>query len=443
MKSGKFAILSAVACAFVGVGLSVLITRSFAPAVRVPDAPAAAMPFDDPYHVCVDGAWPTQADARPRVDACSKALQMRWLRPDEVALARLTRGVARTMLGNGVTSAEDYLEALKHYDGAIDPRNPDALSVYRRAVAEQGLGQSDRALVDYDTAIRLDPRNAFAYLDRGTLLATRGRNYLRAVDDFDRTLQIDPANVTALIARGDAWSQLGEFGPAVADLDRALELSPANAQALVGRGLVWSRLGKLNLALQDYNAALTSAPRHPFALSNRAAIYAAKGMYGLAIRDLDAALEIDDRNAVAYYNRGYAQFALDNYAAAIANYEAALQLDGNMGLAHLNLCLARVVAGLAAKNDLADCDAALKLMPLNPEVRETRGFVFLKLGEPAKALKEYNAALEVDPNRPLALYGRGLAKCGLGEGQAGDRDKTAATAIAPEVVRQFTRFGVS
>jgi tetratricopeptide (TPR) repeat protein len=120
-----------------------------------------------------------------------------------------------------------------------------------------------------------------------------------------------------------------------------------------------------------------------------------------------------------------------------------LRLDDSMGLAYLNRCLARVVAGLAAKGDIADCDTALKLMPLNLEVRETRGFIFLKLGEPAKALKEYTAALDIDPNRPLALYGRGLAQCRLGKEQDGEKDKAAATAIAPDIERQFTRFGIS
>jgi hypothetical protein len=65
-------------------------------------------------------------DAQQRSDACSQALQTRRLRPEEVALARLTRGVARTMLGSIVASSEDYREALKDYDGAIDPTHPDA-----------------------------------------------------------------------------------------------------------------------------------------------------------------------------------------------------------------------------------------------------------------------------------------------------------------------------
>src|SRR5260370_8441061 len=97
------------------------------------------------------------------------------------------------MLGKTVASSEDYLEALKPYDGAIDPTHPDALDFFRRATAEQGLGQTDKALADYDSAIRLDPKNPLAYLGRGTLLATRARNYRRAIRDFTPPLQIHPA----------------------------------------------------------------------------------------------------------------------------------------------------------------------------------------------------------------------------------------------------------
>lgn len=197
------------------------------------------------------------------------------------------------------------------------------------------------------------------------------------------------------------------------------------------------------LALKDYEAALEIAPREPFALSNRAAIYARQGKYGLAIRDLNAAVEIDNHSAAAFYNRGYAQFSLGHYAEAIADYDAALRLDGNLGLAYLNRCLTRVVAGSARADDLGDCDIALKLMPLSLEVRESRGFIFLKLGEPAKALKEYSAVLATDANRPLALYGRGVAQCRLGKGQDGEKAKAAAIAVSPNIGWQFSRFGVS
>ena len=85
-----------------------------------------------------------------------------------------------------------------------------------------------------------------------------------------------------------------------------------------------------------------------------------------------------------------------------------------MGLAYNNRALSRAVAGSDLVAALADSDQALKLLPLNLEVRDTRGFIYLKLGDPALALNEYNAALTIDPNRALSLYGRGLARIRMG-----------------------------
>ncbi len=71
---------------------------------------------------------------------------------------------------------------------------------------------------------------------------------------------------------------------------------------------------------------------------------------------------------------------------------------------------------------------ALRLLPLNLEVRETRGFIYLKLGNPALALNEYNSALTIAPNRALLLYGRGLTRIKMGNAN-GKSDQEAALTI--------------
>ena len=407
-------------------------------AASVPPGPSV----DKLYDECVRGAWPTVKDADRRAAACSKALQTRQLKPDQIALARLTRGIARTALGDRVLAAEDYSEALKHYDGAIDPRNPDSLNLYRRATSLHAMGETDRALSDYSDAIRVDPGNSLAFLGRGVLLATRKRSYNRAVEDFDKVLALQPENVDALIARGNAYSQLGDNGRALADLDRAVQLAPDNAQAYVIRGLANNRRGQKQLAMQDYQTALKYAPRYPQALANRAALLSQEGKYDQAIADLDESIKADADNPVAYYNRGYAYFAKHQYDKALADYDAAIKLEPGMGLAYNNRCLIRAITGKDLAAGVRDCDTAQKLMPLNIDVRITRGFIYLKLDDPRLAMKEYNDALDVDPNRPLALYGRGIARIMVGETREGEGDKAAALTLDPEVADQFEIYGL-
>ncbi len=407
--------------------------------------PAGTAGIDDAtvrqaYAECVSTLFPTRADAESRAAACSKALQSRRLKPDEIALARLNRGIARTALGDKVMAGEDYLEAVQHYDRLIDPRNPDSLALYRRAVALDASGQADKALEDYSAAIKADPKASLAFLSRGVLLAARKRAYDRAIEDFDKVLVIEPNNVEALVSRGDAFAQLGDLGRAMADLNRAVALAPDQPTVLLARGQVESRRS-LAGAARDYEAALKLDPRYAAAMVNLAAIRSMQGQSGAAVALLDQAIAIDPRNALAFYNRGYAEFALKQYDKAIADYSAAISINPDMGLAFNNRAISRAIAGSDLVAALADSDTALKLLPLNLEVRDTRGFIYLKLGDPALALNEYNAALTIDPNRALSLYGRGLARIRMGD-EAGKGDQAAAVTINPEVAEDFASYGL-
>jgi tetratricopeptide (TPR) repeat protein len=209
----------------------------------------------------------------------------------------------------------------------------------------------------------------------------------------------------------------------------------------VARGQIESRRGNLAGAARDYEAALKIDPRYTGALINLAAIRAMQGAPGAAVELLDQAITIDRRNPLAFYNRGYAEFALKQYDKAIADYGSAIEIDPGMGLAYNNRALSRAVAGSDLVAALADSDQALKLLPLNLEVRDTRGFIYLKLGDPALALNEYNAALTIDPNRALSLYGRGLARIRTGDA-AGKGDQAAALTINPEVADDFSIYGL-
>lgn len=409
-----------------------------ASATETPAAPNVRML----YQRCVQGAFPTTEDAEGRNADCSRAIISRELTPDELALARLIRGSARAALGERVMASDDYMEALKRYDSLIDSQNPDALNLFRRAVAADAVGNTDKALADFNQAIRLDPEATMAFLGRGVLLATRKRSYERAIADFDKVLVLEPTNVLALIRRGEAFSQLGETGRGLADLDRAVALAPGSSQAYFQRGLIHSRRNDTVAALADYNAALERNPRNVEALTSRAAIYSIERKLDLAIRDLDAAIAIDRSNAVAFFNRGYARFAQGDYPKAIADYTSAIDLEPGFGLAYNNRCLTRAIAGQDLLQALADCDAALKLMPANLDVRDTRGFIYLKLGDDALALNEYEAALQIDPNRAAALFGRGLARIRTGDAKGGEGDQAAARTLNPEVDQQFAFFGL-
>ena len=399
----------------------------------------AALAASSPIPLCVDQDGTTPAT---RIVACTVAIDAKILKGRELAAAHLNRGQAYRAIGDQARAAADYSAAIELFDDSTNTASLNANQFLQRGIARHALDDVERALSDYDEAIRLDTGNALAHVDRGILMATRKADMRRAIADFDRALALVPDNVDTLILRGNAYTSVGEHGRALADLDRATELAPDNPRAFMVRGLVNARLGDMQRAFTDYNMALSLDPKYVDALVNRAAIFSMRGNIDKALADLDQAIELKPDHALASYNRGYANFAREDYEKAIADYTNAIKIDGRMAWAYNNRCLTRMVVGRDLAEALSDCDEALKLQPDNVQTRETRGFIFLKLGEKDIALREYDAALRREPDRPLALYGRGLVRVAKGDA-SGEADKAAARALMPGVERQFTSYGIN
>lgn len=110
-----------------------------------------------------------------------------------------------------------------------------AAAFYNRGIAHRNQGKLDRAIDDYDQALRLWPTFADALNDRGIAYRLKG-NTARAIADFDEAIRLRPDNAAAWFNRAGARSSLGQFDRAIVDFDRVLQLHPADAEALLGRG---------------------------------------------------------------------------------------------------------------------------------------------------------------------------------------------------------------
>jgi lipoprotein NlpI len=115
-------------------------------------------------------------------------------------------------------------------------------------------GHSDRAIADYDQAIRLDPKNFLSYYNRGDTYRARGNNY-RAIADYSEAIRLDPKFVLAYIVRGNGYRARGDNDHAIADYSEAIRLAPKFADAYYNRGLAYLYSGTLAKALADVSEA--------------------------------------------------------------------------------------------------------------------------------------------------------------------------------------------
>jgi tetratricopeptide (TPR) repeat protein len=110
----------------------------------------------------------------------------------------------------------------------------------KRGLAYFRKGDYDRAIEDFDQALRLKPKYGGAFLARANAYVEK-KDYDLAIRDYDQVLRLDPDSARAFYDRGIANTYKGTYDRAIQDYDHALHLKPGNADSLYGRGLAFMR----------------------------------------------------------------------------------------------------------------------------------------------------------------------------------------------------------
>ena len=92
-------------------------------------------------------------------------------------------------------------------------------------------GDMDGAIADFDQAIKLDPREALAFYNRGNA-KWHNRDYEGARLDYDATLRIRPDHANAYYKRGLAWLKRGDLDRGIIDLNKVIDMNPQDASAM-------------------------------------------------------------------------------------------------------------------------------------------------------------------------------------------------------------------
>ena len=118
---------------------------------------------------------------------------------------------------------EDFAALAGTYDRILRIVPDDAEAHGNRGVCLTHLERLDEALIDFDCALRLDPKQAFVWMQRADVHHHRGADE-RAVSDATRAIELDPKLAAAHEIRASAHAELGRAELAAADRARADEL---------------------------------------------------------------------------------------------------------------------------------------------------------------------------------------------------------------------------
>ena len=160
--------------------------------------------------------------------------------PTELAL-RLSRtpSTAGAFLDRGEAWFEkgETAKALADYEAGFKLKPTDARSLNGRCFARARAGQMlAGALVDCNAALDIEPR-ASGILDSRAFVHFRMGNYDKAITDYDRALKIDPDLAPSLYVRGLAKRAIGDRSGGDQDIKAARKLDPTVVKTYAAYGV--------------------------------------------------------------------------------------------------------------------------------------------------------------------------------------------------------------
>ena len=328
----------------------------------------------------------------------------------------------------------------------------------RRLGEEEG---DDEALLDLNEAIRLDPRNARAFLERGYVWQQK-EQLDKAIADDDEAIRIDPHLPGAHASRGWAWWCKGHADKAFADDSEEIRLNPRVAKAYANRGAIGSQGRGRESLRRPRSGDPTRSPRL-HGLHRPGAAWMRRGEPDKAIADLNEAIRLDRDNARAFSNRGFlgdegrirqsscrsgrgdstrspgaASYAnraktwalKKEYDKAIADYDEAIRLSPRSASFFLHRGKAWQAKGRSDKAS-ADFEEASRLEP-----QDTGRFVYRRMGGGAvvpegKAFAELAEANGLPLEDGGVLSGNGLVLFAQDHVQPLNAQRTVTSATRP------------
>jgi tetratricopeptide (TPR) repeat protein len=165
----------------------------------------------------------------------------------------------------------------------VTPRQLSAHRYLERALGRAD-GDLDGKIADYTEAIRLNPRSALAFNNRGNGLWAKG-DRKGALADYTEAIRVEPRYASAFNNRGNVrWATKDAKG-AIADYTEAIRLDRGYALAFYNRANARQATGDVKGAIADYTEAIRLDPGYARAFNNRGSARRAQGDVKGALAD--------------------------------------------------------------------------------------------------------------------------------------------------------------
>jgi tetratricopeptide (TPR) repeat protein len=249
----------------------------------------------------------------------------------------------------------------------------DLLSLAKEQIKK---GDLQAALVSYQKAIAVNPKDASLYCRLGDLYSQHFCQLQEALSSYQQALQIKPEFFWAMRGIGDILLQQGKLEEAIATYQKAIQIAPNNYEGYHNLASALEKKGELKKAKDNYEKSLTLKADNPW-------VFIKLGKISNKIKELDTSI---------YY-----------YQQAIKFKPKDLELYNSI-----------IDIQIENKNFLAAARTYQELIQLNPPNKEwlylkLGGLYLYSLGKPEEATPWYSKFLEFHPDNFWANRDLGYA----------------------------------
>jgi putative PEP-CTERM system TPR-repeat lipoprotein len=367
----------------------------------------------------------------------------------------MMRAAALAKLGRTEEARNSLLDAEK-----LEPQS----SAPKFALARLDFthNQTDSALAETDEILRVDP-SADAHFLRGEILAGKGDN-AGALYEFNEAIKANPHQLGALIERAQVFLRQGEDAKAEADIKSALALNPKSVAAnyfqasllyrakdFTGADTILTKFAgafpdfaegyyltaEVKLALNEYEQAETSIDAYVAAQSRnpggtndvkglkfKADILMRKGAFEGAAEVLEKAATRNSSDAEIFTMLGRAYMQSD-VRSSIEAFQRAIQIAPDNIVATRGLAL-DYLAENQSEQSVAGLERVIQLAPNDAQSAESVAIVDIEQKQYAKAAQIIADLTKKRPDDPIPPYLSGLL---LRDQLRGPEAKTAFLAM--------------
>lgn len=304
-----------------------------------------------------------------------------------------------------------------------------------RAKVYVGLGENEKALADFTSAIKKTPDDAYIYEQRAYLYYQM-KKYGLADEDYRKVISIDPGNVIGYMGIG--WN--------------------ANAEK------------RYDDAIEQFNYVIKLASDYSLGYSFRAESYMGLKQYDKAIDDIIKALEIDADKKAFYlmtqiadsvtvpliaklkvqstknpnddfwpYCLGVVHEHTGAYKKAIKYYSISHEKDlAAITAFRISICYSKMGDFNSA---LKYIDNAITLDSTNHENILAKANILYDLGKPNEAIAELSKYINLNPDSFYGYYQRGFFKDNIGDVDGAIEDYSTAIYLEPSYAYAYCGRG--